>query len=437
MAPILIASAQSGVVAALLGSMLLAAPQPVPAATLHPAPGTTLSIGRGGYTGTIDVTPFSDGVAVVETTTVDQYLDGINEVPSSWPAETLKAQAVAARTYLAWTLRRGRTAAGTRYGYDICATTACQVYRGPAEAAAPWAQAVADSDNEILVYDGQPAQALYSSSSGHRTRANQDIWGGTAIPYLQPVDSPELDVSPYRSWKLEVPEEVFRRVFARAGYSFGGELSAVTVRSSGEGTGPVSVEVHSERGITLIPVTRFRAVFNVYGPELYPGLMPAARPDGRRWPQTILSYTFGVSYAGAAGRTDLPLPAGDRGGSGSLTVTGEGWGHGVGMSQWGAMAMGSAGSSYEQILDLYYGLQPVDGSNLLPETVRVGLSVARPWVAVTADGPFELVVPGYDPVMVGAGNWIFAPSGDEMRIVAPPGTRSDTPFLRLRHWEPR
>lgn len=437
LAPLLIASTQFGVAAALVGAMLLAAPQPIPAATVVPAAGTTLSIGRGGYTGSVAVAPFPDGLAVVETTTVDQYLEGINEVPSSWPEESLRAQAVAARTYLAWTLRRGRTAAGSRYGYDICATTACQVYRGPAAAAAPWVDAVVATGDEILVYEGKPAQALYSSSSGHRTRANQDIWGGTPIPYLQPVDSPELGVTPYRNWELEVSDEVFRWVFLRAGYNFGDEVTGVTLRNPGEGAGPVSVEVHSERGITLIPATRFRAVFNVYGPELYPGLMPAARPDGRRWPQTVLSYSFGVSHTRTAGRTDLPLPAGDRGASGTLTVSGEGWGHGVGMSQWGAMAMGSAGSSYGEILDLYYGLRPVDGTDLLPETVDVGLAVAQRWVTVDADGPFDLVVPGNDPVTLGAGRWIFAPYGDDLRVVAPAGTRSDIPFLRARRWEPR
>jgi stage II sporulation protein D len=437
LAPILIDSLHVAVAAALVGSALLAAPQPVPQATLEPAGDTILTVGRGGYRGSMEIVPRGDGIAVVETTTVDDYLEGINEVPSSWPAATLEAQAVAARTYLAWTLRRGRTAAGNEYGYDICATTACQVYRGSAAAADSWTRAVAATGNELLTFDGAPAQALYSSSAGHRTRANQDIWGGTPLPYLQPVDSPELGVTPYRSWELEVPEDVFRRVFARAGYSFGAELAGVTLRSPGEGAGPVEVEVHSERGVTVIPVTRFRAVFNVYGPQLYPGLMPAARPAGGRWPQTILSYTFDVAYRGTEGRIDLPLPVGDRGGSGTLTVTGEGWGHGVGMSQWGAMAMGSAGSSYREILDHYYGLEPVDGTALLPATVDVGLAVARPWVVVVADGPFDLEVPGFDPVTVAAGRWIFAPRGDEMRILAPIEARSDAPFLQIRRWEPR
>ena len=82
------------------------------------------------YRGPIDLTAHADGIAVVETVQLDDYLAGIREVPFSWHEEALAAQAIAARTYLAWTLVRGRTRSGITYDYDICATTTCQVYAG-------------------------------------------------------------------------------------------------------------------------------------------------------------------------------------------------------------------------------------------------------------------------------------------------------------------
>ena len=392
---------------------------------------------RGGYEGSLEISAYQQGLAAVETTDIDRYLFGISEVPSSWPSETLAAQAVAARTYLSWSLFRGRTRNGNMYDYDICASQYCQVYRGPGGAAESWAEAVAATAGEIMVHEDRPAQALYSSSAGSRTRAVQDIFGGSAVPYLQPVDSPELDVTPFEEWRLQVSSEAFTRIFALSGFVFGDEITGVALRTEGEGTGQVAVEVLSELGVTVIPVTRFRAIFNVHGPKLYPGLMPAARPSGGRWPQTVLSYTFDVEYEPPTGAPIPWLPAGEFGGDGTLTITGEGWGHGVGMSQWGAMAMGSAGETYADILDHYYGLRPVDGVGMLPDEVRVGLAVEVPLIRVEADGPFELVTAEFGSVSAGAGEWIFRRSGSGLIVIAPEGSSYQSPLLRVQRWRPR
>jgi stage II sporulation protein D len=406
--------------------------RPIDSATLYPEAGTQLIFGRGEYQGRLDITPYPSGLAVVEQTTIDQYLYGIAEVPSSWPDETLAAQAVAARTYLAWTLVRGRSTNGTKYDYDICASQQCQVYRGPGEAADSWAAAVSRTSDEILVYNGGPAQALYSSSAGSRTRSNQDIWGGGAVPYLQAVDSPELGYTPYARWELSLTSHQFARVLAAGGYDVGEEIENVVLRSPGEGNGPEFVDVTSEVGVTSIPAADFRAILNVHGPNLYPGLMPATRADGRRWPQTILSYTFSVSYQ-APLRVPVPVvPSAEIDLPGVMTVVGEGWGHAVGMSQWGAMALGSNGATYQSILELYYGLTPENGGDLIPETVRVGLLVEEPRVSVSADGPFRLEAPGYEPVRLAAGEYVFWWIGDSVVIVAKTAAGIDSPlFLRL------
>ena len=410
---------------------------PVPSVQLVPAPGTSLEMGRGGYEGTLEIAAYSAGLAAVESTTIDRYLLGISEVPSSWPAAALEAQAVAARTYLAWTLSRGRSINGTKYEYDICASQYCQVYRGPRGSAESWADAVSSTAREILVYEDRPAQALYSSSAGERTRSVQDIWGGGGLPYLQAVDSPEMEYTPYERWELTVSEDTFTRVFARGGYSFGEAVTDVTLRSPGEGNGPEAVEVHTELGVTAVPATRFRAIFNVHGPDLYPGLMPAARPSGGRWPQTILSYTLAVEYKPPSRTAHHLLPAGDTGAPGALTVIGEGWGHGVGMSQWGAMAMATSGEPYEAILGLYYGLSPNDGGDMVPQTVLVGLEVERAQIAVTADGPFQMIASGFDPVSLSAGDWVLRRSGEGLIAIGPGGAVYDSALFRPPRLQPR
>jgi hypothetical protein len=122
---------------------------------------------------------------------------------------------------------------------------------------------------------------------------------------------------------------------------------------------------------------------------------------------------------------------------GTLTVVGEGWGHGIGMSQWGAMAMGSEGASYDAILEHYYGLSPVNGERMLPNTVRVGLVVESPQISFMADGPFDLLTEEFAPVTVGPGEWTIRRSGSGLVVLAPEGARYDSPLLRYQRFRPR
>ena len=170
-------------------------------------------------------------------------------MPFSWPEAALNAQAIAARTYLAWTLVRGRIGDQRRYDYDICATQLCQVYVGAGAAdladGERWLAAVADTSGEILIHEGRPAQTLYSSSAGTRTRANQDIWGGVPKPYLQPVDSPEEGVTPYEQWTVEFPTDVFGRILRGGGYDVGGSIDAVSLEVP---VPPLLLDTHQHQG---------------------------------------------------------------------------------------------------------------------------------------------------------------------------------------------
>lgn len=394
-----------------------AQPSDVISIQMVPEEGTEFTIGDRTYAGTISLTRHGNGIAVVEEASVDAYLSGIREVPLSWPEESLKAQAVAARTYLAWTLARGRSADGSVYGFDICATTQCQVYAGTGVVQGPdgdrWLEAIAATERQILVYEDRPAQTLYSSSAGSRTRANQDIWGGEAKPYLQPVDSPEAGVTPYERWEIELDVEAVRRILDRSGAAIGSTIEAIWIEDPGEGNGPRRLVIDSELGRFEIAATTVRDRFNARGSVLYPGLLPAARPDGSRWPQAFLSYTFSVDFVPGDATPPSPLlPSEDLPSAGTVTFTGEGWGHGIGMSQWGAKAMADDGAPYTEILQHYYGgLDPVDGGPAVPEFVRIGLAWGRSDVVVATDGPFELRINEVPAVRLGAGEWQFRMAG--------------------------
>lgn len=367
--------------------------------TLEPAPGTEFEIDGRTYAGTITVSQSQAGLALTETTSVDQYLAGIREVPFGWPDEALAAQVVAARTYLASTLRNGRSARGREIGYDICASSACQVYAGTSfleeDHGDRWLAAVRRTSNEILTMNGGPILAVYSSSAGSRTMAVQDVWGGEALPYLQPVDSPEDGVSPFASWHFEIPSTAFVDILAADGYGVGGDLVAVEHLVPPEGEGIARVVVTTTGGVASVLGTDMKGAMNRNGADLYPSLLPATRADGeRRLPQALPSYSYRVSYVPAHAIPPLVfehLPYPDRASVGMVVFDGEGWGHNLGMSQYGALAMALDGATYTEILSHYYGgITPVDAGDNLPDEVVIGLGWDLGAVRLTASGPFTV-----------------------------------------------
>lgn len=147
------------------------------------------------YRGSIRITQTGSKVQAVNTLGLDAYLYGViaSEMQSSWPAEALKTQAVAARSY-AMAERRGGE-------FDVYADTRSQVYGGIA-AETPSARAAVDGTRRrVLFYDGKVAQTFFSASSGGRTADVTDIWlDSKPVPYLVSVPDPYDTVSPYHDW---------------------------------------------------------------------------------------------------------------------------------------------------------------------------------------------------------------------------------------------
>lgn len=183
--------------------------------TWDSADATLMDIGGTTYRdGSTEVTPTpgstSTTLNVVNKVRLhDEYLDYLREMPWSWSTEALKAQAAAARGYALRKLAAGIQSACNCHLYD---TTRDQVYGGyPSATDLPywsaWKNAVnatgTASSGYVARYNGSIIQALYMSSSGGRTENNEDVWGGTAIPYLRGVDDPwSLRPSnPNAAWK--------------------------------------------------------------------------------------------------------------------------------------------------------------------------------------------------------------------------------------------
>ena len=158
---------------------------------------------------------------------MQKYIYGLGEVPSSWPQAALRAQAIAGRTYAFEKIQR----LGQNREPCACAvydSVIDQAYIGDSKRTGSgpywddWKRAVDATQGEVILHQGDPIQALYSSSSGGHTENNENVWGGTPLPYLRGVpDGPDdVDVNPNHSWRVRMSWSEFEKEF-QASYDIG------------------------------------------------------------------------------------------------------------------------------------------------------------------------------------------------------------------------
>jgi stage II sporulation protein D len=148
------------------------------------------------YRGTFEVAADGGKLRVVNNVGLEQYLWGVvpDEMPHTWPAEALKAQAVVARSY-ALAVRR------TGGAFDLYPDVRSQVYGGVAAEEAPSTTAAAATAGQVLLYGGRVATTFFFSTSGGRTENAEDAWaGGKPVPYLVSVPDPYDTASPHHRW---------------------------------------------------------------------------------------------------------------------------------------------------------------------------------------------------------------------------------------------
>jgi len=308
-----------------------------------------------GHEGVLTITNRPDGLLMIERINPERYLLGIAEMPYSWPAAALQSQAIAARTYLTSVLGRPWGPMLT-YGFDICDWSLCQVYLGTKYGwLEPWQPAVEATAGRILLYGGAPAATFYHSTSGATTRSIQDVWTNSSpLPYLQAVPVPPQG-SPYENWSYGLPLEAFVDILARDGITFDGPVESVRTIVTDHGEGPYRVRIRSLKGTREFPIGTILTALNRHALAHHGEYLPALN---HALGQAALSPTFTARL-----RTD-----------GTVRIDGQGWGHQIGMSQYGARALALEGMNHRQILRHFYtGLAPQDDPGFIPDLVDVGL----------------------------------------------------------------
>ncbi len=374
------------------------------------------------FAGDMKIQPNSYGnYTLVNQVPVDAYLRGVvpHEIGASAPRNAIQAQAILARTYALRNLRRFAID-----NYEICADTQCQVYFGLAETDAVSDSAIAATSGQVLTYNNELVDALYSSTTGGITARFTDVWNGEDRPYLRPViDSlqPKWDLAarplsdeqnfrdfinlkdgfnedgwPAFRWNTPatlkdigttMKEYLSKRQHPLAGFT---QITGLEVTERAPSGRVQKVQVSTDIG--SFDLVKDEAVKALVPPRsllfyLEPIMeMPkAANPGGNNIAAGSATNTipnpFTTETAKPTGVTAAPAsgdkPTTENGTKQAAPVLtgyrfiGGGFGHGVGMSQTGAYNLGEQGYSSEQILEFYYPgteLTPLSESTIFYDT---------------------------------------------------------------------
>jgi stage II sporulation protein D len=263
------------------------------------------------YRGSIEIVVHGQSLWIINHLPLEEYLYGVlpEEMPTDWPAEALKAQAVAARTYALYLKGQSKQAL-----YDLKASTVSQVYRGVVAEKASSNKAIDDTRGEILTYEQRPIIAYFHSNSGGHTEDAKNVWG-INIPYLVGIPDPDSLKPMNQNWHYTVSfDEMQRRLNPLIPSSQ--RITRIEPQHKSPSGRLRSLLLHTSRKKYSINSNAFRI---------------------RLGEQKIKSTLFDI-YA-----DDI-----------AVVLKGRGYGHGVGMSQWGARYMAIAGKSYKDILQRYY-----------------------------------------------------------------------------------
>ncbi len=213
-------------------------------------------INSGTYRGTMVLRPGAvGGVTAINSLPIDTYLGGVvpGEMPSSWDYDALRAQAVAARTYALAVRQRGQV-------FDLYPDTRSQVYAGVSAETSRTNKAVADTERQVLTYDGDPVTTFYFSTSGGRTEnVELSFLGAQPQPYLESVRDPYDDISPRHRWQFRFSNS---ELGARLGAP--GTLRRVDVLRRGKSPRIVRARVVGSRGSRTLTGADIRARLDLY-----------------------------------------------------------------------------------------------------------------------------------------------------------------------------
>lgn len=351
-------------------------------------------------------------LTVVNVLPLEEYVKGVApyEMGREWPLEALKTQATCARTYVMINLGKHED-----LGFDVCNSSWCQVYRGTGSDRADYGptktsdRAVEESAGQVVWYGKELAETYYSSSHGGASESIYHVWGTklSQYPYLCGVEDPYEqgadNINANSSWKVSYTRKELAKKLQASGYGIGTNLDSLELTYSDLGNVIKLVVYWTNGGKNTFKPESIRSVFGLKSIRFTVNNVrvegsveekPAAEAQ-----EFLLNGTDSISFGDLfaeeiyviTGDGELELVddkpyiiAGDGDKSlliepveeeeekpaskaGTVTVSdssyvfaGSGWGHQLGMSQYGAYAMANEGFDFDEIIEFYFPGTHVD-----------------------------------------------------------------------------
>ena len=269
-----------------------------------------IRIGDRSYPGRLEVHSLNGAILLINEVAMEDYVAGVvsSEMPASWGLEARKAQAVAARSYAL--MRR----AASDQAWHVEASVLDQVYSGkPVD---PTSQAaVTATHGQVLASDGDLVSVYYSSTCAGRTEVPLAVWPDRPTHGTTSVVCDYCEASPNYSWTVSIPPSEILAAVRRDGHR-ADEIRSLHLRTSTTSGRVTAIDVVTDEGTVTWSGNEFRR------------LMGWGRVRSTRFELRFDQDTF--------------------------VLTGTGFGHGVGLCQWGAQGMDRAGMDYTQILEHYF-----------------------------------------------------------------------------------
>ncbi len=311
-----------------------------------------------------------DKIHLINHIYMENYLYGVvpREIPASSHIEALKAQSVVARSYAYRNRAKHRTD-----GFDLCDTTHCQVYKGYDNEHPSTNRAIDLTYGEFVTYNGNIVETPYHSTSGGKTESSVNSWGGN-FPYLIGVEDEFSANSPNSSWTVEFSLREMESKLLAAGVNVG-QIEGFEIIDITDSNRVKNLKIIGSNKTEVISGVKMQSVLGlksrwfdivtqgdiegnsstayvIYGNSNRPisiNIDKAFILDGNRRPvsRARISRVMGSNNMASIGSLYASSPA-------KFVVSGRGYGHGVGMSQYGAMEMAKQGYNYMDIIKHYY-----------------------------------------------------------------------------------
>ncbi|HWO77311.1 MAG TPA: SpoIID/LytB domain-containing protein [Bacillus sp. (in: firmicutes)] len=322
------------------------------------------------YRGSFEIKPGQSTPLLFNSLDIETYLKGVvaSEMPASWPKEALKAQTVAARSFAYVQMQ-------TKNYLEM--TVASQVYNGKSAEHPNTNVAIQETSGVYALYNGKPIDANFHSSSGGHTENSEDVWS-SQVPYLRGVEDPydKLNGNYHYDWSTPIQRETIENVLGLSDSQTLVRLN-VTEKTKGGAVQQMSALIYDQNtnlktSMDLLPKfastpDRFRSIFgsSLKSIKFDTSTNASSTIKLANGSEQKTDHLTGYKVMKADGSyeyiEDLNINVKTPDGihyenvlPTHVNFNGDGWGHSIGMSQWGARGMATSGFTYDQILKHYY-----------------------------------------------------------------------------------